>query len=96
MQKGDTVSAIDEPIKGVVTSIEGSLVIIETEEGFPMKFQKDELIVEGALLKKNITSSKIAAAISEKETFRKISADLDSFWNFRSDRLRNSMNVLKF
>ena len=71
MQKGDTVSAIDEPIKGVVTSIEGSLVIIETEEGFPMKFQKDELIVEGALLKKNITSSKIAAAISEKETFRK-------------------------
>lgn len=71
MKKGDTVSAIDEPIRGVITSIEENDILIETTDGFPMKFQKSELIVEGTLLKKNAANVNIAAILAEKEVFRK-------------------------
>ena len=51
MKKGDTVSAIDEPITGTIISVDGTTVLIETEDGFPMNFQKNELIaVEGKLI----------------------------------------------
>jgi dsDNA-specific endonuclease/ATPase MutS2 len=71
MKKGDTVSAIDEPITGVITSVEGEEVFIETEDGFPMRFQKNEIIVEGSLLKKHAHKGNIEAILSEKEVFRK-------------------------
>lgn len=71
MKKGDTVSAIDEPISGIVISVEGDSILIETEDGFPMKFQKKELIVEGTLLKKNIATKNMAAMIAENEIIPK-------------------------
>jgi len=67
MKKGDTVSAIDEPITGVVIGIEGTSILVETEDGFPMKFQKNELIVEGTLLKKKVATKNMAAILSENE-----------------------------
>ena len=67
MKKGDTVSAIDEPISGVVISIEGNEVFVETTDGFPMTFQKNELIVEGTFLKKNVATNNMAALLSENE-----------------------------
>lgn len=71
MKIGDTVSAIDEPITGIIISVEGTTILIETEDGFPMKFQKNELIVEGTLLKKNVSNTNMAAILSEKEILRK-------------------------
>tara|TARA_R100000935_G_scaffold1439_1_gene4459 strand:+ start:10844 stop:11401 length:558 start_codon:yes stop_codon:yes gene_type:complete len=67
MEKGDTVSAIDEPITGIVISVNGDTIVLETEDGFPMTFQKKELIVEGTLLKKNSATANMAAMLSENE-----------------------------
>ncbi len=67
MKKGDTVSAIDEPITGTILSVEGATVLIETEDGFPMEFQKNELVVEGSFLIKNISTKNMAAILSENE-----------------------------
>ncbi len=67
MKKGDTVSALDEPITGIVISVEENEVLIETNDGFPMKFQKSELIVEGNLLKKNAATKNMASMLAQNE-----------------------------
>ncbi len=65
MNKGDKVSVLDDAIDGVVVSVAGSEVTIETADGFTMKFKKHELIkVEDEAMNFSFNKSKI---ISEKE-----------------------------
>jgi len=45
MEKGDSVSHIDEDILGVVTKISGNSVLIITDFGFEMEFYKQDLVV---------------------------------------------------
>ena len=41
---GDRVEAIDDVIAGFITEIEGDTVTVDTEDGFPLNFQKHELV----------------------------------------------------
>lgn len=42
--KGDKVSVLDEDMNGIVLSVKDKEVTIETEDGFTMKFQANELL----------------------------------------------------
>lgn len=41
---GDRVDAVDDLISGYVLDITGNRVVVETEDGFPMTFDKRELV----------------------------------------------------
>ena len=42
---GDTVETIDDVIKGVVESINGSTITIVSDDGFPLSFNAQELVL---------------------------------------------------
>ncbi|UNY97520.1 DNA mismatch repair protein MutS [Zhouia spongiae] len=67
---GDKVEVIDDAIKGTVLFVQGNKVTIETEEGFEMNVDTDELI---KIAPDTYTVSNIEAyrAISEKELPKK-------------------------
>ena len=44
LNKGDSVSVLDEAINGVVQVVNGNDITIETEDGFVMTFKVNELI----------------------------------------------------
>lgn len=63
MNKGDLVSVLDDAIDGIVVEVKGSEVTIETNDGFTLRFKKNELIkIESTLPinfnKKNVLSEK--------------------------------------
>lgn len=47
MKIGDRVAVLDDNLAGIITRIEEDLVYIETEDGFEMSFDADELVVVG-------------------------------------------------
>lgn len=68
--KGDKVTVLDEAISGTVSRIEGSKIFIETNDGFLMDFNANELLkIEGKdTLKSNIFSEhSFREVLSEKE-----------------------------
>ncbi|NQY05668.1 MAG: DNA mismatch repair protein MutS [Flavobacteriaceae bacterium] len=64
----DTVSAIDEDINGIVISIENDMITIETDEGFPMRFQRQKLV---KVARGEFHFNGIQQAMSQKENFKK-------------------------
>lgn len=42
---GDTVSVLDEDLSGVISNIEGTTVTLETNDGFMLKFEANELVL---------------------------------------------------
>ena len=71
MEVGDTVSVLDEDLSGVVTSIHADTVFIETLDGFAMQFQRNELVVEDALLGNRSAPDDLAAIVAQKEIRKK-------------------------
>ncbi|MCL6220210.1 Smr/MutS family protein [Zunongwangia pacifica] len=70
---GDSVQVIDDNIEGEIIEIEGDILLIETSDGFPMKFQPKDLVkiekeVEPMLI---VETETIAEALQEKEHFTK-------------------------
>ncbi|MDD5151646.1 MAG: DNA mismatch repair protein MutS [Flavobacterium sp.] len=67
--KGDKVSVLDEAINGVVFSVNGNEVTIETEDGFMMKFMDNELLKvnESSNLMDSIKRINIGEVVKEKE-----------------------------
>lgn len=54
IKKGDRVEVIDDTISGIVISVEGEEVILETEDGFSFSFSINEVVKnEGFYLNKN-------------------------------------------
>ncbi|MEL1241827.1 Smr/MutS family protein [Flavobacterium flavipallidum] len=47
LTKGDKVAVLDEAINGVVVTVKGQEVTIETDEGFIMQFSESELVKTG-------------------------------------------------
>lgn len=47
LTKGDKVAVLDEAINGVVLTVKGQEVTIETDEGFVMQFNENELVKTG-------------------------------------------------
>ncbi|MGV8814115.1 MAG: DNA mismatch repair protein MutS [Gelidibacter sp.] len=69
-KKGDKVTVLDEAISGTVSKIDGSTIFIETEDGFLMDFNANELLkMEGKdTLKSNIFAEhSVREVLSEKE-----------------------------
>ena len=43
-QIGDRVEAIDDVVKGLITAMQGNTITIATDDGFPLRFEKNELV----------------------------------------------------
>lgn len=63
-KKGDTVSVIDEDLKGRVTSTTKTTVAIETEDGFEIEFPKTSVVIEKRLIIEKLPT---ATELQEKE-----------------------------
>lgn len=72
MKIGDTVSVLDEAITGVIVNIEENSVLVETTDGFPMQFQKEELVIEDTILKRAGVPDNIQAILANKEIRKKV------------------------
>jgi len=67
---GDAVMVLDENLSGVIKKIAGNTVSIETEDGFLLDFESDELILQKSKNKLNkelFLNATIDNVISEKE-----------------------------
>lgn len=72
MKIGDTVFVTNDSISGEITSLDGDVVIIVSEDGFEMEFSPSELVVvEHNLLDASLGKSNFSNVISEKEDFKK-------------------------
>lgn len=69
---GETVMVLDEPISGVVLKTEGTSVVIETEDGFALSFEANELITLDTKkdIDKQLFTSNINAGLSQKEEYK--------------------------
>jgi len=43
-QIGDKVEVLDEPIKGIISEVNGETITLETEDGFPLQFMGHQLV----------------------------------------------------
>lgn len=69
MKIGDTVSVIDEDLSGVVTSVNGNIIVFKDEYGFTYPYPKEKLVPKNADLYENIQVIKKAEpkkAVSKK------------------------------
>tara|TARA_R110002111_G_C5919316_1_gene365777 strand:+ start:210 stop:773 length:564 start_codon:yes stop_codon:yes gene_type:complete len=67
---GDGVMVLDENLSGVVKNITGNTISIETEDGFLLDFESDELILQKSkhkLTNELFVNSTIDSVIREKE-----------------------------
>ncbi|WP_046757641.1 Smr/MutS family protein [Kordia jejudonensis] len=88
---GDTVEAIDDVIRGIVQSIDGNVITVETDEGFPLTFEASELvIVNSDEIALNLSYQKIHNAIQEKEAAKKPKRVLEKS---KKDRVETIMEV---
>lgn len=78
LNKGDTVAVLDEAINGVVLSVKGQEIIIETEDGFVLNFSEKELVktnktsnLMGSIKRINIDEIKKEKAIPKPRSFVK-------------------------
>lgn len=68
---GDKVSVLDDDIDGVVKTIVGETITIETEDGFDMEFETHEIILSNTLSSQGLTEPDISSVIKEKEQSHK-------------------------
>ncbi|WP_396601407.1 DNA mismatch repair protein MutS [Algibacter sp. R77976] len=67
---GDYVLVLDEDLSGVVTKVKGDTIFIETEDGFLLDFQVNELVLKDkkeSIASEIFLNSSIADVVSEKE-----------------------------
>ncbi|ULC60845.1 DNA mismatch repair protein MutS [Flaviramulus sp. BrNp1-15] len=70
LKVGDYVLVLDEDLSGVVKSINGNIISIETEDGFLLEFRSDELVKNDkkqSLSSEIFSNSSLADVVSEKE-----------------------------
>jgi DNA-nicking Smr family endonuclease len=83
---GDKVDVMDEDLSGIITSINGNIISIETTDGFELDFSGKELvnIDDSASLTANVFSkTSLNEAISEKETKKRTSVKKKSKERFQ-------------
>src|SRR5690625_2991628 len=68
MEKGDSVDVIDDNISGVIIAVHQETITIETEDGFPMRFQQNELVKVGHL---DIDRSELNQAVQAEKQAQK-------------------------
>lgn len=70
---GDKVLVLDDDFSGVVTDVKDATVTIETEDGFLLNFEKNELVVQqtDSIIKHALNNKQIGDVIAEKEYVKK-------------------------
>ena len=48
MKIGDSVSVVDDQVKGKITAIKGNKIIIKDEHGFEYDYSKEEIVLQEA------------------------------------------------
>ena len=79
MKIGDSVSVIDDQLKGTVISIKGNKVTIEDEHGFPYDYDAGELVLQQAEIYdqvKTILKEELSKPISKKHDKKPFILDL--------------------
>ena len=79
MKIGDSVSVIDDNLKGTITFIKGKKVTIEDEHGFPYEYEESELVLQQAEIYKNIKTirkEEVSKPISKKHDKKPFILDL--------------------
>lgn len=71
-QIGDRVEVLDDTVMGIVTSVDGTEVTVETEEGFPLIYQPNELLLVSHKNEIRVSNQDIAEAKFEKENQDKL------------------------
>ena len=67
---GDQVAVLDDDLKGVVTKVAGQTITIETDEGFELNYEMNELIIQSTTHKLNqalFEGLSVTDIIKEKE-----------------------------
>ncbi|GEN73992.1 hypothetical protein CLA01_40640 [Chryseobacterium lathyri] len=54
MKIGDKVSVVDEDLSGIITSVNGNIVVFKDEYGFTYQYPKEKLVPKNAELYENI------------------------------------------
>lgn len=73
-KKGDSVLVLDEDMSGVIKSISGDVITIESEDGFDLQFSASELIKTNSsttLKHEAFSNASAKEIISEKESGKK-------------------------
>ena len=68
---GDKVFVLDDDIDGVIKTIVGETITIETEDGFDMEFESHEIIPSNTLSSQGLTEPDMSSVIKEKEQSHK-------------------------
>ena len=79
MKIGDSVSVIDENLKGKIISIKGKKVTIEDEHGFPYEYDSTELVLQQAEIYDQIITvrkAELSKPVSKKHDKKPIVLDL--------------------
>ncbi len=79
MKINDRVSVIDDDLSGVVTSVQGNMVIFRDEHGFTHQYNKEKLVLQNKSLYENIRVEKKQEhnkAISKKHNKNHLVLDL--------------------
>ena len=79
MKIGDSVSVIDDQLKGKIISVKGTKVTIEDEHGFPYEYDASELVVQQAEIYnevKTIRKEEWSKPISKKHHKKPLVLDL--------------------
>lgn len=70
-KEGDRVEVLDEMLSGVVVSVSGKEITIETEDGFVMQFTENELVKRPNTDDIRVTNYEVAKVKAEKEIGKK-------------------------
>lgn len=71
-QVGDRVETIDDVITGTVQAVNGKTITVETDEGFPLKYEAAELVkITTDEIARQLSNQGIYNAIQEKEAAKK-------------------------
>lgn len=54
MKIGDQVAAIDDDLKGVITSVKGEIVVFKDEHGFTYQFEKSKVVLQNPSIYENL------------------------------------------
>lgn len=79
MKIGDQVAAIDDNLKGIITSVKGETVAFKDEHGFTHQFKKNQLVLQNPSIYENVETiqkSETEKPISKKHNKKHLVLDL--------------------
>lgn len=79
MKIGDQVAAIDDNLKGVITSVKGEIVVFKDEHGFTYQFEKSQVVLQNPSIYENlktIQKTEPSKIISKKHNKSHLRLDL--------------------